>query len=341
MVYVNQTRIDRVLVDGRPLPTVKGNSSSDTVRSPSHPWLAKRWARIEHTPSPRTMLRALLGGMFSLALLASGSVQAQSSACVAGETLQTFTFASPNNWTTGSGGPLSFSIGSGASAITVTGTAGLADIQSGYPTTQQSGGIANTFWIQVDRVNVTDTNLVTLAFNKPVNKLRFTVTDLDTYDTGAGKYQDLVTVTGGAPGGGGVTPSATATSALVTISGNVAFATNTVGDGNNCDLTSAQCNATFNFGAPVLNAAVLYGNASTAYGNPPAQGIGIGNLGFCIPNVDLSMVKDDGGASFTAGSTGTYTFTVTNNGGVATTAVTTMKDILPAGMSFVAPLAAG
>ncbi|MCZ2134264.1 MAG: DUF11 domain-containing protein, partial [Burkholderiales bacterium] len=57
--------------------------------------------------------------------------------------------------------------------------------------------------------------------------------------------------------------------------------------------------------------------------------------------MDLSMVKDDGGASFTAGSTGTYTFTVTNNGGAATTAVTTMKDILPAGMSFVAPLAAG
>jgi uncharacterized repeat protein (TIGR01451 family) len=42
-----------------------------------------------------------------------------------------------------------------------------------------------------------------------------------------------------------------------------------------------------------------------------------------------------------AGSTGTYTFTVGNVGSAATSGTTTVKDVLPTGMSFVAPLTAG
>lgn len=60
-----------------------------------------------------------------------------------------------------------------------------------------------------------------------------------------------------------------------------------------------------------------------------------------MQNPDLALLKDDGGASFVAGSVGTYTFTVSNVGSAATSGTTTVKDVLPAGMSFTAPLIAG
>jgi uncharacterized repeat protein (TIGR01451 family) len=69
--------------------------------------------------------------------------------------------------------------------------------------------------------------------------------------------------------------------------------------------------------------------------------VGIANIGFCVQNPDLSLVKDDAGASFTAGSTGTYSFAVSNAGSAPTSGTTTVKDILPAGMSFGTPLTPG
>jgi uncharacterized repeat protein (TIGR01451 family) len=101
------------------------------------------------------------------------------------------------------------------------------------------------------------------------------------------------------------------------------------------------CNATFSFPAPVTSITYTYGNGPSATGNPPGQGVGLAALGFCVQNPDLALVKDDAAASFVAGGTGTYTFTVSNVGSAATSGTTTVKDILPAGMSFTAPLTAG
>ena len=59
---------------------------------------------------------------------------------------------------------------------------------------------------------------------------------------------------------------------------------------------------------------------------------------------NLSLVKT-ASTTFVAGGTGTYSFTVNNAGAVATSAATsgttTVKDVLPAGMSFGTPLTAG
>lgn len=52
------------------------------------------------------------------------------------------------------------------------------------------------------------------------------------------------------------------------------------------------------------------------------------------PVTDLALDKDDGGASFTVGSTGTYTIDVTNNGPADVTDTITVTDTLPAGLSF-------
>ena len=279
--------------------------------------------------------------LFSVVFALPMAANAQSSACAANESLQTFSFANPNTWPAGSAGPLTFTLGAGANAVTITATATLADIVAGNPVTAPSGTFADSMFFLVDRAAIGNTNGLNLVFSKPVNRMRLVVTDLDSNDQGTGKYQDAITFTGTGPSGA-VTPTATATSALVVITGNTATSSATATNADNCDTTaSAQCNATFNYAAPVTAVSMTYFNGPTAYGNPPNQAIGVAGLGFCVQNPDLSLVKDDGGASFVAGSTGTYTFTVSNVGSAVTSGTTTVKDILPAGMSFTAPLTAG
>jgi uncharacterized repeat protein (TIGR01451 family) len=283
---------------------------------------------------------ALAACLFSFGL----GAQAQSAACAANETLQTFNFAAPNNWIAGSS-TINYTIGAGASSINVSGVATMANVIANYPVTEATGGFASSYAYSVDRPNITDTNSVVFTFSKPINKLQLVVTDLDYFAVGGGgggAYQDRVTITGSGLSGP-VTPTGVAASALVTIAGNVATSAST--DGNqNCPLTGAgsnQCNATFSFAAPITTLTYAYGNGPGAFGNPPNQLVGLAALGFCVQNPDLALVKNDGGASFVAGSTGTYTFTVNNVGSAATSGTTTVKDILPLGMSFGTPLTPG
>lgn len=56
--------------------------------------------------------------------------------------------------------------------------------------------------------------------------------------------------------------------------------------------------------------------------------------------VDLALDKTDNGAIFTAGSTGTYTITVTNVGDAPTTGPVSVTDSLPAGLTFVSEASA-
>jgi uncharacterized repeat protein (TIGR01451 family) len=294
---------------------------------------------------PTSLLQALslclLSAVFALPMAAN----AQSSACAANESIQSYSFAAPNNWDAGSAtiktGGAPITLGTGAASVVVNGNATLNEILATYPVTAASGGFADTYWYVVDRAAVAGTNTVTITFSKPISKLQLVATDIDVSSDANGGYQDRVTIVGTGPTGT-VTPTAVATSALVTIAGNVATAAGTAAQ--NCPLTGAgsdQCNATYTFPAPVTSITYTYGNGPGATGNPPGQGVGLAALGFCVQNPDLALVKDDGGASFVAGSTGTYTFTVSNVGSAATSGTTTVKDILPAGMSFTAPLTAG
>ena len=284
----------------------------------------------------KTFAACLFLGVFLLPMTAG----AQSSTCAANETVQSYTFASPNNWPAGSS-TINYTVGTGASSVTVSGVATMTNVLAGYPVTGATGGFADSFFYYVDRPDTTSTNTVTFTFSKPINKLKLIATDLDYYNDGAGAYQDKVTITGTGPSGA-VTPTAVATSALVTIASNVATSASTKNT-DNCPLTGAgsdQCNATFSFTAPITTLTYVYGNGPGAFGNPTGQLVGLAALSFCVQNPDLALVKDDAGASFVAGSAGTYTFTVSNVGSAATSGTTTVKDILPAGMSFTAPLTA-
>jgi uncharacterized repeat protein (TIGR01451 family) len=291
----------------------------------------------------RGVFKILTASLISLAAALPMVANAQSSACAANEVTQTYTFAAPNNWDTGSATlkttGLPITLGAGASSVNVNGTATLTNILAGYPTTAQSGGFVDSYWYVVDRPAIGSNNSVTITFSKPISKLQLVATDLDYYNDGAGAYQDRVTIVGNGPTGV-VTPTAVAAGALVSVVGNVATSTST-NNAQNCAATSNLCNATFSFPAPVTSITYTYGNGPAATGNPPGQGVGLAALGFCIQNPNLALTKADAGGSFVAGSVGTYTFTVSNSGSAATSGTTTVKDVLPAGMSFTAPLTAG
>jgi uncharacterized repeat protein (TIGR01451 family) len=280
-------------------------------------------------------------GFFAL----PSTVYAQSAACAANESALTYSFAAPNAWPAGAG-TNTVNLGAGANALTIVGNATLNSTQTGNPVTREpgggvaaSGGFPSVFYYLVNLPDTTTTNALTLTFSKPISKLQLVATDIDFNTDANGSYDDRVTVTGAGPSGP-VTPTAAAqNTALVTATGNVAQAIGTAAQ--NCADTSNGCNATYTFAQPVTSVVFSYTNGPRANGNPPGQVVGLAALGFCVQNPDLSLVKDDAGASFTAGSTGTYSFAVSNVGSAATSGTTTVKDILPAGMSFGTPLTPG
>jgi uncharacterized repeat protein (TIGR01451 family) len=302
------------------------------------------------SPNDRTqsLFKVLAACFFAGVFAVPTAANAQATGCLANETAQTISFATPN-WVAGAGGPVVYNgVTANAGNATATVTAATANTVAtpapASPNTQQSGGFADAFYYLVNRTTAAGSNVFTITFNKPVRNLKITATDIDTIDAGGGgvdggKYQDAVTFTGNGPSGA-VVPTATS-GALVTVVGNTATAANTGTTASNCAAASANCNAVFTYAAPITSLSMSYFNGPLAAGDPPAQVVGIANIGFCVQNPDLSLVKDDAGASFAAGSTGTYSFAVSNTGSAATSGTTTVKDILPAGMSFSAPLTLG
>ena len=303
------------------------------ARRPATPGQRSDAVALALTQCPRLMLAGVIVASFASA----SDVHAQSSACVAGETLTTFSFAA-GSWTAGNLTG-TYTAGTGAGAVNITFTIGGPDVANrvaGSPSLQLRGNMANSLSIDMDQVSAGQSISTTIAFSKPVNKLRFITGDVDGDPNGGGQQWEDRLVYTGLNGATAANPTLAGNGAIHTIAGNTVTATSLTG----CNTNDATCNVTANFANPVNQAGVSF-IAGPDIATPTQQYIGFNQFGFCVPNVDLSMVKDDGGASFTAGSTGTYTFTVTNNGGAATTATTTMKDILPAGMSFVSPLTPG
>jgi uncharacterized repeat protein (TIGR01451 family) len=245
----------------------------------------------------------------------SGLANAQSAACAANEVTQNLDQAA-NPWTSGS---LTYAanIGAGASAVTVNANITAGNLSAGYPQNELTGGIANTFGYAVNRTNTTQSNTITFTFSKPVNNLRLIMTDIDRSGT-TNAYADQVTISGTAPGGGTVTPTATAASGLVTISGNSAFPSGTASSATNCPFTNGDCNATFNFSAPITTLTIVYGNiAPPAAGNPPEQQVSSSFGGFCVQNPNPSVSKT-APASATVGTAFDFVLRASNPGSAAT-----------------------
>ena len=258
--------------------------------------------------------------------------------CAPRQTKTTFSFG-PNSWPAGTLGPHTYTAGSGAGAVsfnvTVSGTGIVINGTDGtWPANATMGNMLNSLEVDADQSNTTDFVRIAFSFSQSLPQLEYVVADVD-----RGTYQDQLTLFGSPT----LTP-VTSTNYVGYTSGNVIYAKRNPDNTFNCGSTDANCNIRVNYNTSLTSATLDYGNGPNAANDPGLQAIAINNFQFCVPaksNPDLALIKNDGGATFAAGSTGAYTFTVQNHGGAATTGTTTVKDILPAGMSFTSPLTPG
>ena len=208
-----------------------------------------------------------------VAILGVGEAKAQSSACVAGETSQTFSFPA-GSWTNGTTGPYTFTVGAGAAAINLTfQIVGSQPFSGGSPTQGILGNIANTVRAEhtVGGANVL-LSTQNLTFNRPVNKLSFISADVD-----SNVFQDVISTRVN----GTVVPTLMTAGANITVNAGAGTATANY-NASQCATNSAACNVTSNFNTTGIT------SASQAFLTGPShvnatQFVGWNTFSWCLP----------------------------------------------------------
>ncbi len=207
----------------------------------------------------------------------------------------------------------------------------------GFPSQGVQGGVANSLDINMNPAAPGDFTRFRMTFNRPMNKVRFEMYDVDR-DT-AGPFHDTMNISGSLNGNTASIPTLTpVTPARFALSNTAAgqrrIDTTFVG---NCLNTSPVCNVQIDFATPV-DAVDVFFIAGNAFANPGTQRVGFNRFSYCVPKRELSLTKVDVTPTFVAGATGTYTLSITNQGGAATNAPVVFQDILQLpGVSFVNP----
>jgi uncharacterized repeat protein (TIGR01451 family) len=293
----------------------------------------------------KSLAAALLLGM-----IASTS-HAQSSACSANEDVVTFDFAAANattatgssrTWVAGATND-TFGVATAGTlrsntitfALTLSGAVWVA----GFPAQGIQGNVPNSLDLNMDPSAAGQSSTMQMNFNRPMNKVRFNMYDVDRSNGG---WQDVLRITGYLNGSTVPIPALVPTSP-----GN--YTISTVGGGNeistdlnsNCANTNGACNVRIDFATPVDRIDVLF-QAGPAVGVPTSQRVAFNDFSYCVPRRDLSMTKVDVTPTFVAGGTGTYALTITNTGGTSTVGTYSVTDILSgSGASFVSPQTPG
>lgn len=285
-----------------------------------------------------------------LAAAASSSF-AQSSACSANEDVVSFNFAAASSTTaTGTSATWTASSTSNTYTVATTGTLRSNTISfgmsitgatwvAGFPAQGIQGNVANSLDLNMDSSAPGDAVTMQMAFNRPMSKVRFNMYDVDRSGTG---WQDVLRITGYINGSTVPIPVLAPTTPG-------SYSTSTVAGGNqivtildsNCANTDPACNVQINFANPVDRIDVYF-VAGPAVASPTSQRVAFNNFSYCVPKRDLHLTKVDTTPTFIAGGTGTYTLTVTNVGGTATSGNYTVTDVLTAaGVSFINPQTPG
>ncbi len=276
--------------------------------------------------------------------LISQPVLAQSSACNANEDTITFDFGpnltsstgSTRTWTAGSLANV-YNVATGVGQNTISFTAAGAVFTAGEPQLiNPVGNVANSLQLRIDATASLQRVSLTLVFNRPMDKVRFRMLDLDTSAT----FQDVLQVSGFMNGTATIIPALTAV-----IPGN--YTTTTVGVSNqittnlgigNCGFTDPNCNITVDFINPVDRVVISFIAGAAIPGDPTPQLVAFNDFSYCVPKRDLRVTKTSGTNTFVAGATTTYLLTINNRGGVATTGITSVTDVISAqGVAFVTP----
>ena len=158
--------------------------------------------------------------------------------------------------------------------------------------------------------------VLTITLPRSFTGLQFSIFDVD---FGNNQFADRLIVSG-SNGGASVNPTLT--------NGNVNFVSgnSVIGDGV-ADNNAATGNVVITFTQAVDTVVIRYGNANTAPTNPGQQGIGVHDLFFCTPDVDVTVSKVSSiiadpvngttNPKAIPGATVEYLITVTNIGAAA------------------------
>ena len=107
--------------------------------------------------------------------------------------------------------------------------ADVANRVAGSPSLQLRGNMANSLSIDMDRVSAGQSISTTIAFSKPVNKLRFITGDVDGDPNGGGQQWEDRLVYTGLNGATAANPTLAGNGAIHTIAGNTVTATSLTG----------------------------------------------------------------------------------------------------------------
>ena len=184
-----------------------------------------------------------------------------------------------------------------------------------------------------DKVTV----IITLGRN--VTGLQFRLTDIDNggfqdavevaYDNGSGSFQNAATNTAFWSANSGVSRTNN-----LTVNGWIGV--------QNSDQTATTGDLSFNFGTTQVKRIRITYFSNTGFGDPGAQYAGISALTFNAAGADLSLSKALLTSNPTSGGSATYRLTVTNAASSALTATgVTVRDILPAGFTYVSSSGTG
>jgi uncharacterized repeat protein (TIGR01451 family) len=268
--------------------------------------------------------------------------------CTADEDLITFNFGSAAS-TSATGSTVTWPTGSTANSYSVASLGSIprntisfstslsagAVYGAGSPSQAQRGGVANSLDLNMDGSGIGSTLRFLLTFNRPMDKVRFTMLDIDR----SASFHDTMEVRGFLNGNTATVPAISPVNPA-----NYALS-NTASGGRLIDRTLVQscantdpvCNAQIDFSNPVDTVEVLF-IAGSGVAAPGSQRVGFNNFTYCVPKRELSLTKVDVTPTFVAGATGTYTLSITNRGGAATNAPVVIQDVLQQpGVSFVNP----
>lgn len=298
--------------------------------------------------SSRCWKKLILCVMLWLLAAASQDALAQSSACTPNEDVVTFNFAgtastnangSSGTWTAGSlVNAYQVATAGTIRSNTITFTAqaiASAPFVAPDPSLLRQGNVNNSLSMNMNPGAPGDGVTLTLVFSRPMDKVRFNMLDVDRQNP---NWQDRMRISGYLNG------SAVPIPALVPTT-PARFSTATVGNANeittntnfNCSATNASCNVRIDFSNPI-DSVVLAFVAGPAIAAPSAQRVAFNNFSYCVPKRDLRILKATPITPLVAGKTATYSLTINNRGGAATTGNTSVTDVISTpGVSFLNP----
>jgi hypothetical protein len=157
---------------------------------------------------------------------------------------------------------------------------------AGNPFTTQLNSNVSNLAIGVDWDNDNSYVDIVITFNTAVRNVTFNVADIDKAAGNSNTYIDEIRVTGTNSGTAVTNPTLSkvvTSSNFITISGNVATANTSNGQGGNSASSTTDQRATVNvnFGSTILTSVTIrYRNNAASQNDPDDQAIGIGNISF-------------------------------------------------------------